>query len=439
MVKTALIAFALLLTFGARAEVPADVRFEIEFTKSEVYAGEPVTAHFVVYGYDDVLEVEVAKFPEFRGYWSENLALRQGPIPMLQDFGLKGWKKSVVGSYLISSMIEEANPTIRPMKLVVRRPQGPGGQGAGDLLLLSEGRPLVVKPLPPLPAAMAGKFSGGVGRFSLQVERAPVLFRKDEPTILRFILSGEGNFREINDIPVPELPDVEVLSRKSYSQGSAQYYTKSFELTLAVHSNDNLTIPSFPFYFFDPVTARYESITVPEIPFLKAPDPVGGPARDNPVDFGAPYTEWSSHNRWIDGTVFWAIQAFLLLAMLISGWRTFAVGEKISLRWRRRTEDPWRPRLDAAQSALKGGDTDGFLAQADRLAFEILSHKVPNPPVTRAELLKRATGHIKEERLHQARSLFEAWGQRAYSPNKPLPPDPGPLLQALQAIVREAA
>ncbi len=423
----------------ARGEGAPNVKFGIEFTKPEVYAGEAVTAHFVIYGRDDVLEVEVAKFPEFRGFWSENLALRQGPIPMLQDFSSREWKKSVVGSYLVSSMVEEKNPIIRPMKVVVRIPQRAGGEQPPEQILLSEGPTLVIKPLPPLPPAMAGKFSGGVGRFTLQVERAPVLFRKDEPTTLRFVLSGEGNFREINDIQIPEMDSVEILSRKSYSQGSAQYYTKSYELTLAFHSADDITLPAFPFHYFDPVSATYQTITIPEIAFLKAPDAVGGPAKNTPVEFGAPYPQWSTHVRWIDAAFFWTLQGIFLLIAVAYTWVVFGCSEKLAARWRRRDDDPWSPRLAAAQNALQRGDTDGFLAAADHLAFEILASKFPDPPMTRSDLLRRGAGPIKEEWLRVARSLFEAWGARAYSASKPLPPNPAPLLQALEALVREAA
>ncbi len=438
MVRLLLISLAF-VAIGAFAE--PDVRFAIEFTKAEVYAGEPVTAHFVVYGRDDVLDVEVAKFPEFRGFWSENLALRQGPIPLLQDFSTKEWKKSVVGSYLISSMIEEKDPIIRPMKLVVRRPQHQvAGEANPDLVLLSEGPALVIKPLPPPPASLAGKFSGGVGRFTLQAERSPVLFRRDEPTILRFVLSGEGNFREINEINLPELPQMEILSKKSYSQGSAQYYTKSYEITVAVHSDENLTLPAFNFSYFDPLTATYEYIPIAEIRFEKAPDPVGGPTRDTPVDLGLPYTAISTHTRWIDGITFWVLQIWIFLGFLAASSRAFGWQKSLARRFHvRRREDPWRPRFAAAEAALKAGDVDGFLGQADRLAFDILAAKVPNPPVTRSELLRRSSGYIKEERLSGARTLFDAWSARAYSSKKPLPPSTNPLLEALSALVREAA
>ena len=66
-----------------RAEISLSQRFVTEFSKNPVYQGETVTAHFVLYAMEDRVEVEVAKFPEFRGFWSENTALRQGPMMLL--------------------------------------------------------------------------------------------------------------------------------------------------------------------------------------------------------------------------------------------------------------------------------------------------------------------------------------------------------------------
>src|SRR5690606_27213740 len=98
----------------------ARVELRMEFTKDEIYEGEHVLCNFILSAESSGVEVEVAKFPEFRGFWSENLALRQGPLPLSPDFERPGWNRTIIGSYLLTSMVGRENPEIVPMKLVLK-------------------------------------------------------------------------------------------------------------------------------------------------------------------------------------------------------------------------------------------------------------------------------------------------------------------------------
>src|SRR5688572_23613940 len=114
MVRTAYILLALSLALSARAE--EKFGFQTECLKPEIFVGESVTCSFVLISSDEVVDVEVAKFPEFRGFWSDNLALRQGPIPLMSGLWGDGIRKGVVGTYSLIPMLDK-EATIEPMKI----------------------------------------------------------------------------------------------------------------------------------------------------------------------------------------------------------------------------------------------------------------------------------------------------------------------------------
>ncbi len=142
-----LLLFALFLSLPLQAEsIQESTHFNIEFSKPNFYEGEVVLCHFFLYSNESVLDVEVEKFPEFRGYWSENLALRQGPLGLLPDNFNSNLKRVLVGTYSIIPMVGKADLKIVPMRVVVK---GLVGDAIGkELQFDSEPPPYTVKKLP---------------------------------------------------------------------------------------------------------------------------------------------------------------------------------------------------------------------------------------------------------------------------------------------------
>jgi hypothetical protein len=441
MVRRANLILALALV-AAAAAAPARaelaIQFKMEFSKPEVYVGEHVLCNFVLYSTDDILEAEVAKFPEFRGFWSENLILRQGPISLAPDIGaLKhpdafgaSWKKAIIGTYLLTSMLGKNDSSVEPLKLVVRRL----GTSGIDIAVDSSGPPLKLKPLPPVPAAMQGEFHGAVGTFNFFVESNVVAFQKDEPITLRMLLQGEGNFPEINELPIAFPKEVEVLSRKSFVQGTGQFSTKTFEVTVAVHSDKPVLIPPIVFAYFNPVTERYETAQSQAISLQwQAPAPIAQPLVE-PLDLGPPDLTWSSAEPPLRSPCFWLAQAVCLGTILL------VVARRIRRKFRRRqVKTPAFQRQLKLQSALahwQHGDLENFLRLADELAFELLSRLSPPQadPLTRSRLLILCGGRLDAASLAHARALFQAYERFAFSPQKTAPPDPRALLESLNAL-----
>lgn len=414
------------------------VNLQMEFSKEEIYEGEHTLVNFVLYSQSSGVEVEVAKFPEFRGFWSENLALRQGPLPLSPQFERPGWYKTIIGSYLLTSMVGQKSPQIVPMKLVLKSTNRFMPTDEEERVLVSTGSPPRILPLPPLqdPIFEKENFRGAVGSFVLTAQDETLLYQKSEPILLRVLLQGEGNFREINELPLTLPEGVEVLSQNAYAKGAGQYYTKTFEYTLAVHREEDLVLPPVTLIYFHPRLASYQQLQTVPIRLRFEPTP--------PVTLGelsAPaeglLSEWTAF-RPLDRTPwFWAVQLVLLL---LWGGRSALAGVRAVL-FRVRTR-PRRPNhkmeLKDLSEELQAGDVVNFMRGSEALAQQILRSRLASgpkgPPPTRSQALRDAA--IPDQIREPLKALFAEHDRFLYSREKTPPANPATHLESLKGLVR---
>jgi len=428
MVKKLLIPF-LLVTAPAPA---GDFGFFTECLKPEVFQGETVACSFVLASSDEIVEVEVSKFPEFRGFWSENVALRQGPIPLLSMPYGDGTRKGVVGTYSLIPMLGRTDSQILPMKIVVRHPMS---AIHADLIVESEPTNLKIKPLPAIPAELANeKFFGAVGNFTLELETKEVLFQKDEPTQIKITLNGEGNFPELNTLEFPLPSEVEVLSRRVYSSGPGQFGSQTFETTVALHTEKNFAVPPMTFLYFDPAKAKYERLTLPEISFRNTPS-IAKMAADEreAIPWRAPEETWSVHVPWSQRNAFWIFHVLAMLAV------TSVLLLKVLRAWgeKRRQSPAFQRalRMDIALQAVQNGNVEMFLRLADSVAYEVLCEKAAvKTAVSRRELLAVSETRVPADLREAARAIFDAHNDFLYSPAKKPPPQIDTLRTALTSL-----
>lgn len=412
--------FLLSLFFSSASALADDVPFvfKAELSKTDLYEGEQTYCHFVLYGREDALEVEVAKFPEFRGYWSENLALRQGPLPMQSDLFPSQYKKTTIGTYVLTSMIKRPDAKILPMRVVVRSLLNLGGVRP-EVYLLSEIPKITLKPLPPLPEGLPPEsFSGAVGNFSINVETTAFRFEKNEPFSVRFLLQGEGNFQEVNQLPFKLPPNVELISRKASQQGSGQYGSKTFELVLVTREETNFDIPPLQFVFFNPGTGQYESRSTPMLRFTheaRGAAEVAAEAKA-PHALDQPEPSYTAFRPLHESPWFWISQ--LLLAVVAAG----ITGRELSRRRREayRRSHAYQSKLRWAetQRAYESGDWPRFLRLAEDLVVSELRARSgldPKHLMTRSQLLHAVQGKLPEALLSHARHLFDVVDRSLYS------------------------
>ncbi len=441
MVKVSFIAKLIFLFFLGLA-LPSfgfggETHFRMEFSKREVFLGEQVTCNFVVYSPDNVVEVEVAKFPEFRGYWKENLVLRQGPIPTTP--GMPGeLNEAIVGTYVLTPMLGSQEPLIEPMKVVIRNPSSRLIEGSTPPeFTYSDGTPPTIKPLPPLPASEDPKwFTGAVGRFSFYPGDNAATFQKGDPAQFRITLTGQGNFQDINSLPLILPGTMEELGKRSFQQGSTQVNAKSFEYTVQIHGIETFYLQPAPFIYFDPDTKQYVKIYTPQIgfQFVKTEAPTAAeeeaPARLSPLE-----SSWSAYRPLSHSAPFLLLQ--VLVGFVIAGFTSLRFARLHAIARSLRPEVIRKQKLAAATQLLRAGHLEPFLKEADSLARECLGARIGGAPagLPKSELIKHASGSLDPLYLDAARGIFSAYERLAFRPDHLPVEDAETLLKSLEKLV----
>jgi len=338
-----LVKFLAILFFSSTAF--AEIKFFCQCDKTSIYFGEKANCNFVLTSNEDrILDVEVVKFAEFRGYWTQNLSLRQGPLPM-------GFTPTPIGGYEIAPMLNFKSPEIIPMKISIAR----FGQGE-PIYLESEPPQLKLLPLPPIKKDLAEKFHGGVGEFFVSASAGSGAFNTDEPITLYYYLQGSGNFSEFAPFKLPSIPNVEILSEKSFSTGEN---SRSYEFSLKANEATDFSIPSFAWVYFNPRKKTYETLTFPEIKMqyqkIQAPPPE--PIEEKMVleeepDFFVPW--WKSIGFYLMNILFGLTTLGVLIAR---GFR----------RWKNRAPSP--EKLRTILKTLKDSDPEKTLACLNQLSM----------------------------------------------------------------------
>jgi len=363
--------FLLLFSILSFSETDGPFSFRVEFSKQKFFQGELVTANFILEAPSErAVEIEVMKFPEFRGFWSENLVLRQGPVHLMAIQDLKKRKAvALVGSYSLSSMLGMKSPKLEPMKILVKT------FGEPPLTLTSQGDfpnpaepPPIPKHLNPIP------FSGAVGTFSFRVNQTQIPFRKNQPFLIRGELQGEGNFSEINTLPLSTPPEMTLISKSSFSEAVPGRSRKVFEWVLSTEKEVLGDWDPRAFLFFNPEKKSYQKISFPKIHFVELPETAlpKNILRLGAISF-APEGQWKNQSFLKESSWLWVLQGLIGLSFLIR-----IIYVQITFHQERKKRDPhYRRKLlfKKATSALKNQNWEEFLSSASTLARELVQEK----------------------------------------------------------------
>ena len=358
----------------------AEGNFHTRCEKHKIYVGESVLCDYPFSSEDEYLDIEVAKFPEFRGFWSENLTLRQGPM-ILPLINLQTGERSVsIGSYRITPMLTRKDHLIEPMKVMVRSLRG---RSANAITVESLPPELTLLPLPPFPTKeVAELFTGGVGTFQLQSESDAISFTPGEPTLLRVIVTGTGNFPDLL-LPLNKIPkDVTLISEKNNYYKSNTESTKIFEFNLFLDGPGEHSINLPLWVTFNPDLSKYEQHllkTIRFIPELHNADHWLN--QDKPAEIEATFTIYRPIEKT---TLFWVWQIPLFLLVLSTllhrGYQTRRKSYEAGPTYLRKMG------LKAVNEALERQDWEAFLLLSIKITQ---TYDNPNSPLTIALLNAR--------------------------------------------------
>jgi len=252
-----------------------DLFVRLVVDKSEAFLGDQIVATVKIYTKVRLAAIDKNfKGPEFTGFFTENLE-----VPDLRNLQKEAVDGVIYYTGVLRKMIifpqKTGTLTIEPFNLDVtvrqevrRRVNDPFFDDfflpdvqVYNLTLTS--KPLRIR-VNPLPAGQPADFTGAVGSFRLSGSISKPSVTAHEPITLRYTLSGNGNIKLVNELPL-EIPydfekyDPVINSRMDNPVNG----TKTFEYMLVPKVAGSFTIPPVSFSFFDPASKQYRTAKSP--------------------------------------------------------------------------------------------------------------------------------------------------------------------------------
>lgn len=255
-------------------EAQGEIFLWTRLDKPRAYVGEQLIYALEVYERLPFPNIQLRALPGFPDFWSEELPDGEMRTESVAGTGYRvhpGLRRALfpqrAGTLTISA------PEV---SVGMRRRVGGRATTVEVLPLPSEGRP-------------AGFSANNVGLYTIaaKVDRAKV--KQGEPFTLTITIAGTGNIRVIDPGAWPELdglrrydPKVETHASVGAQLGGDQVY----EFLIIPERSGALQVPVHSFSFFDPATARYQTVSTQPIEIMVAGDP--NAAAPSPVSNDAP-------------------------------------------------------------------------------------------------------------------------------------------------------
>lgn len=240
----------------------------VETNKSKVFVGEQIVANFYLYTRGNIQGYDVLKYPQFHGFWREDLELSTRLNFQTEVVNGVPYQKALLVSYALFPIAagKKIIDAYKAKATVISLNSGMGMFGIGrpfTYVKVSKELPIEVKPLPT--EGRPASFSGAVGQFNITGSLSATQVKVNQPVSLKVRFQGIGNVKAI-ELPALNLPkNLEVYDTKKETQFSKSGESfKEFEVLLIPRSQGEMTIPPISVSYFDPQKVKYVSQSTPE-------------------------------------------------------------------------------------------------------------------------------------------------------------------------------
>ena len=254
----------------ADASQQPDIFMRLSLSRSSVVVGEPVNATLKIYTRSNLVGFENAKFPSFKGFWSQEVEVPSNIEFQREQVDGKIYDAAVLRRWVIIPQ-KSGDVSIDPAEVVclvnVQRRRSSGSifdDFFGNDYATLRQRVVTGSPtlhVSALPAGAPASFAGGVGEFNIQARLSKDSLKTHDAASLLVTLSGKGNIAlaeapKLNFPPDFEVYDVKtsVNTDKSGTSGS-----KTFEYPFIPRSHGDFVIPPVRYAYYDVKQRRYET------------------------------------------------------------------------------------------------------------------------------------------------------------------------------------
>lgn len=249
-----------------------DVFLRLSVNKRRVVKGEPLTATLKLYTRVNVAGAEDIRFPEFNGFWNQEVYAPQQIEWQRENVGGEIYQAATLRSYVLLPQ-QTGDIRIDPSEIVcvIQVRSTRRGQSLLDDFFdtYQTVRKRVVAPavtvtVKDLPAGAPASFKGAVGKYSLKTSLGKDSIRAHDAVSVYLTVTGAGNINLLEAPVVQFPPDFEVYDAKITDDFTSKDGTfsgsKTFEYPVIPRSHGDFTIPSVEFSFYDIGSGQYRTL-----------------------------------------------------------------------------------------------------------------------------------------------------------------------------------
>ena len=253
----------------------------LSLSRNSVVVGEPVTATLKIYHRANLAGFENAKFPSFKGFWSQEVEAPANIEFQREQVDGVMYNSAVLRRWVIIPQKAGDQP-IEPAEVVclvnVRRPRSSGSPfddffGTGYVTtrqrVTTPARSLSVSALP---SGAPASFAGGVGQFKVSAKVSKDSLKTHDAASLIVTVSGKGNIALVEAPKISFPPDFEVYDVKTSvnTDKSGTSGSKTFEYPFIPRSPGDFTLGPVNFAYYDIGARRYETASSAALPISVA-------------------------------------------------------------------------------------------------------------------------------------------------------------------------
>ena len=256
----------------------ADIFLRLNLSRTSVVVGEPITATLKIYHRANLVGFEDAKFPSFKGFWSQEVESPANIEFQREQVDGVMYNAAVLRRWVVIPQ-KAGEQAIDPAEIVclvnVQRPRSSTGSIFDDFFAndyvttrqrVSAAAPTVH--VQALPAGAPASFAGGVGQFSISAKLSRDSLKTHDAASLLVTVSGKGNIALVEAPKISFPPDFEVYDVKTTvnTDKSGTSGSKTFEYPFIPRSPGAFEIGPVQFSYYDVKGRRYETASSAVLP-----------------------------------------------------------------------------------------------------------------------------------------------------------------------------
>ncbi len=394
-------------------EVKDNVFIKLIVNKRNTFVGEQIVATYKIYTRLSIVDNAINELPSFNGFYSQEITeAGQGNLKPEIVNGVQ-FNTAIIKQVVLSPQ-RNGKLTLDPlsMDLVLRIQDNRKARSVFDQFFgsyrdiqykaVSNKATINVERLP-----LNGKptsFDGAVGSFKISSTIDKQEVKTNEAINLKIKLSGKGNVKLLKDPKLEFPPDFEVYDPKENTSikttTAGVEGNKSFEYLIIPRHPGEFTIPSYSFFYFDPIRKKYVTESTPEykINVLRGEnDPAeisGGGTRavskkdiallGSDIRYIKPngFNLKEANSFYLGSVLFWILMIgpVMILSLLLLIRKRILESQKDVVGTRRRKAKKLATKhLKAAEAHLNNNESSKFYEEIFRSVYGFLSNKFSIP------------------------------------------------------------